>query len=234
MLEHTTDRLFWTLTSIIVGALIMTIGVNVFPKATQGVIQPISGVIKQADRVSQTSTNSTNQAISDATNFEVDHHLTPEQQVEYDKTHAVEADTLGFKIADNGDGTARIVDYDTSHGLDVTVPAYVKNNGQLLKVTAIGSDYSNDHPYNEPDTFRNWYGFANLHINSIKLPETIEYIGWRGLYGNNFTHLEMPNSVQTTGDGAFAENHQLKTITIPQHAWLGRWLVDDGVTITRN
>lgn len=64
MIEHTTDRLFWTLTSIIVGALILTIGINAFPKATQGVIQPISGVIKQADTVTGTANNTANDAMN--------------------------------------------------------------------------------------------------------------------------------------------------------------------------
>ena len=64
MMEHTTDRLFWTLTSIIVGALILTIGVNAFPKATQGVIQPISGVIKQADTTNKTASDAANDAMN--------------------------------------------------------------------------------------------------------------------------------------------------------------------------
>ena len=49
MMEHTTDRLFWTLTSVIVGALLLTIGIKAFPQMAQNVLQPVSGIMKQAD-----------------------------------------------------------------------------------------------------------------------------------------------------------------------------------------
>lgn len=57
MMEHTTDRLFWTLTSIIVGALILTLGINAFPKATQSTLQTFSGMTKQADTATTTASN---------------------------------------------------------------------------------------------------------------------------------------------------------------------------------
>ena len=225
MMEHTTDRLFWTLTSVIVGALILTIGVKAFPNTTQSIFQPISGVMKQAD--------TTNDNANNAANLAIKAQMTPDQQVEYDKTHAVEASKLGFTVFNIGDGTARIVGYDTSKGLDVTVPAYIKDHGQLLKVITIGSDYSDAHPYNEIDTFKDWYGFANLHLNSIHLPNTIQYLGWRSLWGNNFTNVDIPNSVQVIGDGSFGNSPKLKNVNIPKSTWLGRWLVDDHTTITR-
>lgn len=61
-MEHTTDRLFWTLSAIIIAALILTVSVKVFPKATQDVIAPFSGLVRQAD----TSTNAIGQATNSA------------------------------------------------------------------------------------------------------------------------------------------------------------------------
>lgn len=72
MMEHTTDRLFWTLTSIVVGALILTIGINAFPKATQHMLHPVGNVAKQAD----TTTNTANNATKHATDFSFDDHNT--------------------------------------------------------------------------------------------------------------------------------------------------------------
>lgn len=62
MMEHTTDRLFWTLSSIIIAALLLTLGVKIFPKATSEVIHPMSGVVQSADK----STSAVDQAISGA------------------------------------------------------------------------------------------------------------------------------------------------------------------------
>lgn len=50
MMEHTTDRLFWTLSAIIVAALLLTLSAKAFPKATQQAIAPITGLMKQADK----------------------------------------------------------------------------------------------------------------------------------------------------------------------------------------
>lgn len=61
-MEHTTDRLFWTLSAIIIAALMLTVSVKVFPKATQDVIAPFSGLVRQAD----TSTNAIGQATNSA------------------------------------------------------------------------------------------------------------------------------------------------------------------------
>lgn len=62
MMEHTTDRLFWTLSAIIIAALMLTVSVKVFPKATQDVIAQFSGLVRQAD----TSTNAIGQATNSA------------------------------------------------------------------------------------------------------------------------------------------------------------------------
>lgn len=39
MLEHTTDRLFWTLSTIIIDTLLLTVGVKVYTHAVNAIIE---------------------------------------------------------------------------------------------------------------------------------------------------------------------------------------------------
>ena len=202
MMEHTTDRLFWTLTSIIVGALILTIGVNAFPKMTQNVISPISGVIQQADTVGHTASNTGNKAASDAANYSVDDGSGNSSSQSSDpdasaKANAVEASTLGFTVTDNGDGTATIGAYDGSKGTNVNIPKYVKNNGTLLKITSIGNN-----------------AFKSNNLTSITIPNSVTSIGNEAFFYNNLTSVNIPNSLTSIGDCAFSSN-QLTSVNIP-------------------
>lgn len=61
MMEHNTDRLFWTISTIIVGALLLTIGVKAFPNSVGKVLQPMSGVIRSADDVQTAATKDNNE-----------------------------------------------------------------------------------------------------------------------------------------------------------------------------
>lgn len=76
MMEHTTDRLFWTLTSVIVGALILTLGINAFPKATQSTLQTFSGITRQADTATGHVSDAASEAINDSTSDDANNSLT--------------------------------------------------------------------------------------------------------------------------------------------------------------
>lgn len=212
MMEHTTDRLFWTLTSIIVGALILTIGINAFPKATQGVIQPISGVIKQADTTTHTTdsaanavmSNDNNSNNSNSNNSSSSQSSTPTDPDAQAKTNAVEASTLGFTMTNNGDGTGTITGYDgKSQGTNLNIPKYVKSNGVLLKITSIGSN----------NVFFGPFEFKNL--TSVTIPNSVTSINKAAFYGNKLTSINIPNSVTTIGDSAFGSNWNVASLTIP-------------------
>lgn len=204
MMEHTTDRLFWTLTSIIIGALILTIGVNAFPKMTQNVISPISGVIQQADNVGHTASKTGNKAASDAANYSVDdgsgnsssQSSNPDTQA---KANAVEASTLGLNVTPNGDGTGVLAGpaKGTLSGT-LNIPEYVKVNGQLTKITSIGAEALQ---YN--------------NLTSVNIPNSVTSIGNSAFYGNNLTSINIPNSVTTIGDSAFGDNWNVASLTIP-------------------
>ena len=55
MLENNTDRLFWTISAIIVASLMLIIGLRVFPTGMAMIGNPMPGVINQADNVSDAS-----------------------------------------------------------------------------------------------------------------------------------------------------------------------------------
>lgn len=213
MMEHTTDRLFWTLTSVIVGALILTIGTKAFPNIASSALQPMSGFIQQADtqtknvkkagddaiaKETEQSTGSTNSSTQSNTNSQ---HTDPDAQA---KTNAVEASTLGFTMTNNGDGTGTITGYDgKSQGTNLNIPKYVKSNGVLLKITSIGSNNALFGPFE----------FKNL--TSVTIPNSVTSINKAAFSGNKLTSINIPNSVTTIGDSAFGDNWNVASLTIP-------------------
>ena len=198
MMEHTTDRLFWTLTSVIVGALILTIGIKAFPQMTQNVLQPVSGIMKQADTANGHVSDAANQVLnnSDDTNNSNSSQQTTDPDAQA-KANAVEASTLGFTVTDNGDSTGTITGYYTKKGLNVNIPKYVKVNGTLLKITSIG-----------------YKAFYSNHLTSVTIPNSVTSIGGSAFYSNNLTSVTIPNSVTSIDGSAFEINH-LTSVTIP-------------------
>lgn len=200
MMEHTTDRLFWTLTSIIVGALLLTVGAKAFPHAANSIMSPMSGVMKQADiatgHVGQANKDSLSKLVGTASsNARSDNDNTSA------KTNAVEASTLGFKVTNNGDGTGTINGYNPSKGVNVNIPKYMKNNGTVLKITSIGNyAFENEE-------------FTGEGITSVIIPDSVTSIGNGAFEANKLTSINIPNSVKNMGISVFA-NNQITSATI--------------------
>lgn len=210
MMEHNTDRLFWTLTSIIVGALLLTISVKAFPGVANSIVKPIYGITKQAD----TSTKTSDQAYKDAINgvnggssnnssgsnsgsSQSSQPTDPDAQA---KASAVEASTLGFKVTANGDGTGVLNGYtnDMDKRTTLNIPEYVKVNGQITKITSIAD-----------------LAFASHGcFTSVNIPNGVTTIGKSAFYNNDLTSVSIPNSVTNIGWYAFNTN-QLTTVNIP-------------------
>lgn len=223
MMEHTTDRLFWTLTSIIVGALILTIGINAFPKATQGVIQPISGVLKQADNAGKTANATGSQAASDAANFSVSdsnsQSTDPDAQAKanapvitdnannqvpsatYDAMYhkSIGSDGVEYQqyMTNDSNNTVsiNIIRFQSNfQGTSYTIPEYLNIDSKLYKVTSINGD-------------SNFLLAGNTsNINSITIPKTVQSIdgsafayGWSAPFANglqpNIT-INLPKGIQ--------------------------------------
>lgn len=198
MMEHATDRLFWTLTSMIVAALLLTIGIKTFPQLTQNVLQPVSGIMKQADTANGRVSDAANQVLNQSNNSASNN----EDAIE--KANAVQAKNLGITITDNGDGTGAVTAYDISKGQNVHIPKYTKLNNKVIKITSIG-DWAFTTGANK------WNGIG---ISSIELPNTLTSIGTDAFYGNKLTSVNIPNSVSYIGAEAF-DNNQISTINIP-------------------
>lgn len=204
MIEHTTDRLFWTLASIIVGALILTIGVNTFPKATQNAIHPISGMLKQADTVGKSTTDAANQANQQVSSFTInpsDIHNKQPQKIEPGSTKetAVDMNDLGFEIytKPNDDSAGIIAGYNGKQGSNVTIPEYIKGHGQVVKIVDINSN-----------------AFTNKGLTSVIIPDSVTSIDDETFKDNQLTSVKLPSHLQMLGEEAFA-NNKLTSIDIP-------------------
>ena len=216
MMEHNTDRLFWTLTSIIVGALLLTISVKAFPGVANTVTAPMSGITKQADK----STTNSDQAYKNAINS-----VNSSQQTDQDaqaKASAVEANTLNLKVTPNGDGTGMLAGpaNGTLSGT-LNIPKYVKVNGQLTKITSIGFNAFNSNnltSVNIPNSITSIGddAFNNNVISSATIPNSITYLGNAAFNNNKLTSVTIPNSITTIGNSTF-NNNKLTSITIPNN-----------------
>lgn len=219
MMEHTTDRLFWTLTSIIVGALILTIGVNAFPKATQEVIQPISGILKQADTTTHTANSAANNAMSgsDSSNSSSPQSSTPVDPDAQAKTNAVDVDNNpNISIQNNGNGTATLTNMDLapndksgyninqdgdpsiSYQMTYNIPEYVISKGQLLKVTSLA-----------PNSLSQIMSYG---ANSSSFPEKDPN------FDNPTININIPDSIQTWNSNTSPFGQQTPSVSTSQYA----------------
>lgn len=131
MIEYNTDRLFWTLTSVIVGALLLTISVKAFPNAFGTATNHLSGVVRQAG----TSGTSLNQAFQNSVNNATKPTTDNNSNVPTD-------DDLNLQIQDNDDGTGNVLGFKSVAKFDgntLTIPEYAKVNGKVLKLIRIGN-----------------------------------------------------------------------------------------------
>lgn len=224
MIEHTTDKLFWTLTSVIAGALLLTIGISAFPNAASSAIQPMSGFVKQADIGTQNVKKAGDAAIanetgqsnvsgsnSSSTNNNNNNSTDPDTSA---KANAVAASTLGLLIASDGNETVAI-EGTTNNNPSViqngqlTIPKYVKDaNGNVVKIDRIGTG----HEYGASTP--NYGAFYSDQITSVTIPDSVTSIGNYAFYNNQITSATIPNSVTSIGKYAFYKN-QLTSITIP-------------------
>ena len=228
MMEHTTDRLFWTLTSIIIGALILTIGVNAFPKMTENVISPMLGMVKQADVANSAVKNAADQAVNEdnawtpstptdnsQTNTTNNNQPTinPKDDPKSDEYVLSNPKDHGFlNIEYHNDQTATLLDFDLdklpSDG-HLDIPAHIKNpdNGNVYTVTAVGlkdmDSTMNSHVYHPfADKNHDFAGKMKGHITSLHLPNTIQTIGWAAFTANHIEHVNIPKSVTFIGEWA--------------------------------
>lgn len=221
MMEHNTDRLFWTLTSIIVGALLLTISVKAFPGVVHTVTAPFSGLTKQSDTSTKTSAQAYKDAIGTVNSNSNNSNDNSQNSKQADpKASAVEASSLNLKVTPKGDGTGVLAGpaNGTLSGT-LNIPEYVKVNGQLTKITSIGNlAFYNNHltSVNIPNSVTNIenYAFFNSTLQSVNIPNSVTSIGNYAFGYNYLQSVNIPNSVTWIGTQAFS-NNRLTSVNIP-------------------
>lgn len=198
MMEHTTDRLFWTLTSVIVGALILTIGVKAFPNVASSALTPMQGVMKQADVATghvgdaansalhsnngNSNNNSNTDQQSDAeakANAKPYNPAAPASGVQFDRNQ------VGFNIAQdsNGNGVLHSV-YVPQSATSVTLPEYVVYQPmpwvkkQTIKIVGVDGGGNNILAMDND-------GNNLTALTTINLPKSIQYIGGHAFDNDN-------------------------------------------------
>ena len=97
-----------------------------------------------------------------------------------------------------------ITDYDVNCGTDVVIPSVIDG----MPVTKITGDY-----YRAGSGVVFFGAFQSKLITSVKLPDTLEYIGNSAFNGNMLTEVIIPDNVNTIGVSAFSLN-DLNTIVL--------------------
>ena len=131
-----------------------------------------------------------------------------------------DASASGFDFEYHSDGTATVTG---GNGGDVVIPSTVVNNGNIYKVTAIGSDAfsrSNGCSYLGsiviPDSVVSIgdEAFNQDGAYKVTFSKNLKTIGNFAFYGDSLTNIDIPNSVTSIGAGAFAFN-QLPKLNLP-------------------
>ena len=192
MMEHTTDRLFWTLTSVIVGALLLTIGIKAFPQMAQQVLQPVSGIMKQADTANGHVSDAANQVLNDSEQDSPanNHNMngTTSTTSNHDDINIPTAQSLGMTVQDNGDGTGTITNFSDPNGTIIqnngtlNIPEKLNVNGNILTITQLGpnslqpivSELANRINTNaNAPTAQQAYGVGTISFTLV-IPDTIQ------------------------------------------------------------
>lgn len=195
MMENTTDRLFWTLASVVLGALLLTVSVKAFPAATNAAIAPMSGIIKQADTVTKNVSTAGSQATD---------NLSPKTN-NYGQTEAqAKAAAPNIQLFSNIDPTTGIT-WNIMPGIDgkgvlagITLP-----KGWSQSTVTI-PEYINAHDFSQGNPMQ-------VHVTTLDSGSTF------GLQGDwsKVTTLVVPSSVKSVPSAFFdlLDNHYNSPLT---------------------
>jgi len=123
------------------------------------------------------------------------------------QTIEFEVDNLKYRIVDNDIASTLSVEVCGTaadlNGVDLVIPSHVAYKNDIYAVVGIANNHSNG-------------VFAHTGILSVKIPDTVTYIGDAAFYNNeNLTSVELGNSVKTIGALAFS-SCDLKEIRMPE------------------
>lgn len=107
------------------------------------------------------------------------------------------SDNITYQITSTINNTVEVVNYNTSGGLTVNIPATVSSACTSYTVTRIDN-----------------FALQNMNLTSVTLPNTLIEIGGGAFAFNDLPSITIPNSVITIEDGAFAQNNNMTDVVI--------------------
>lgn len=195
MMEHTTDRLFWTLASVILGALILTVSVKAFPNMASTAISPMSGIIKQADVATKNASATGSQEIN---------NLNPPTN-NYGQTEAqAKAAAPNIQLFSNVDPTTGITWNINPDGNGGGVLAGITLPKGWSQSTITIPEYINAHDFTQGNPMQ-------VHVTSLNSGSNL---GMQGDW-SKVTTLVVPSSVKSVPSGFFdlSDNHYSSPLT---------------------
>lgn len=205
MMEHNTDRLFWTLSAIIVTSLVFIIGVKLFPNTAKSIRNTIvysSNSGKDHKSVNDTHYNKIHKEIQ-ATQRDND------MDTNYNFNYSSSDDTAtvtGFKSNPNSK--------------KIIIPNTIKHNGKNYRVTMIAPN-SFAHaglesvvlPENLQTVGMNAFQYNN--ISDLTINDNLKSIQAYAFDSNNLSSLQLPSSDSLHIDANAFTNNNLTSVTLP-------------------
>lgn len=205
MMENNTDRLFWTLSAIIVTSLVFVIAVKVFPNTAKSI----------RNTILYSATNGKDHtSVKDSHYEKVHKQLLSNQKAKDTNTNY----TFNYSSTDN---TATVMGYKSiPDNKKVVIPNIIKHEGKDYQVTAIAPNaFSHANlqavvlPSNLKTVGMNAFQYNN--ISDLILNDNLTSIQAYAFDNNNLSNLQLPASDDLNIDAnAFTNNH-LKQVILP-------------------
>lgn len=205
MMENNTDRLFWTLSAIIVTSLVFVIAVKVFPNTARSIRNTI---------IYSATNGKDHTSVKDSHYEKVHKQLLANQKANDSDTNY----TFNYSSTDN---TATVMGYKSiPDNKKVIIPNIIKHDGKEYKVTAIApNSFSHANiesvvlPNNLQTVGLNAFQYNN--ISTLVLNDNLTSIQAYAFDNNNLSNVSLPASSKLNIDAnAFTSNH-LKQVILP-------------------
>lgn len=229
MMENTTDRLFWTLTAVIVGALLLTISVKAFPNIASSALAPMGGIMKQADVATSNVGKVANTALANNTDGPTTNQTTTTNTPQLTAAQQADAAAKAAATVPNPSGPATGENFDTSQP-GFTVSKDSNGNGVITNMyipqgttTITIPEYMvyKEAYYSKPETVKivGIDGQSDNILSKLGLTQDISAI----------TTVNLPSSLQYVGAdtfndegySGFVKRPKYVTINLPKTAQIG-------------
>ena len=221
MLENNTDRLFWTITSVIVTCLVLTVAVKLFPQQAR--------VIRGAIVYSVNNTHD-HKTVKDP------HYEKVHKQIVANQKDNDEDSNFNFSY-DQSSNSATVTGYKSlpdSH--KIVIPRYIKHNGQQYQIIAIAPNSFN-HTNLTSVTFPEGLqtigqnAFANSKLQNVVFPKTLNDIQSYAFDSNQLASINLPARDDLHIESNAFTNNLIKFVNLPNKNNIDLGAFDNGTSI---